>query len=70
MTATPATPAHHRPEACFVCGGTKHAPTRLHTYWSNAQAEADFRAARQRSVRYSTGETTPEGQYVATTRGR
>lgn len=63
------TPAHLRPENCFVCGGAEHEDTTDtggHRFWSNAAAEAEAREAdRRTTARYSNGETTPEGAYVA-----
>lgn len=70
------TPAHLLPESCHVCGHAPHADTWPakaygHRYWSNAAARAEFAAeAAGRTFAYSTGETTVEGQFVATTRGR
>lgn len=70
------TPMHKRPESCFVCGWPEadHKPDSVwavkgHTFWSNADALAEARAADARTtVRYSTGATSPEAQYVETYR--
>lgn len=45
------TPAHLRPEACYVCGASEHADTTAkggHRYWSNAQADREIRAEARR----------------------
>jgi hypothetical protein len=41
---TKLTPAHLAPMACYICGGSKHAPTELHAYWPNADAARHFAA--------------------------
>jgi hypothetical protein len=62
---------------CFICGGIDHGDTftatgQGHNFWSNASAAEHFLAEDRRMgcVRYSSGESTVEGQYVAMTRGR
>lgn len=66
-------PVHLLPSSCHVCGaqeGITGRPACAHD-WTNAEALADARAHDARTtVVYSSGETTPEGQFVAETRGR
>ena len=61
--------SHLTPENCYVCGGEDHADTTAsggHKFWSNAEAQAEFREQDRRTkVRYSSGATTPEAAYVA-----
>jgi hypothetical protein len=69
------TPIHRRPTSCHVCGSANdHGARRSdqgHDFWSNAEAASYFAAEdRGRTFAYSSGETTVEGQFVATTRGR
>lgn len=65
------TPAHLLPTSCFICGGTEDRHGTGHTFWSNADALAEARDHDRRATfTYSTGETTVEGQHVASTRGR
>lgn len=75
MNTTEPTPSHLLPAACFVCGREKHPagdPAKYgHTFWSNADARAEFSAADAgRTFVYSNGETTVEGNYVAEVIGR
>lgn len=66
--AATAVPAHQRPENCHVCGGPEHDDT-AHRFWSNADAMAEAAEHdRRTTVRYSNGEATPEGAYVAENR--
>lgn len=53
------TPAHLRPEACYVCGAAEnqHTATTRHTFWSNADADKDFAAEPQ-------GNSDAEARYV------
>jgi hypothetical protein len=54
-----ATPAHLAPEACYVCGQSKH-PDGGHPYWSNADADRHFRAEDAKTRLRET----PEARYV------
>lgn len=58
-------PEHLRPDSCYICGGAKH-PETDHAFWSNTDAEKEFREAYPRRGRYSYNEAdTPEAAYVA-----
>lgn len=63
----PETPAHLKPDACYVCGHGQHGQSPgQHPYWSNADAAAEFAAEdAKRTVRYANGAATPEAAYVA-----
>lgn len=67
------TPKHLLPENCFICGNeeTKHGKGG-HTFWSNADAKAEFDADDARMAKdyqYPDGTTSVESYYVNQTRG-
>lgn len=60
---------HLAPGHCYVCGGPEHddtTPMGGHRFWSNKDAEAEFRDQDRLTIPvYSNGTTTPEANYVA-----
>ena len=59
------TPAHLRPEACYVCGGGEHTDGE-HTYWSNEAAARELTPDDRVQAVGSDGETyDPAAAYVA-----